>query len=350
MTLSLTSRPRRSALRAVSLALSIAIAAPSGAAFAQPSSGSTDEAATRFKKGVDLYKEGDYRAALIEFKRAHEIAPNFNVLYNIGQVYFQLQDYVGAQAALDRYLSEGGSQVPASRRAEVSRDIEKLKSRVAKLEITTNVAGAEITIDDVAVGQSPLDKPVAVSAGRRKVTVAKTGLNPATKLVDVAGGDSLRVTLDLDESTPAGPTGNGPGPVTTDTAGDKPTSTALPSNGGSYTMESGEPSNTPMIVGWSLTGAFTVGAVVCGALSLGASSDLQATRDTAGSTRDELDAAHGKTVGLALATDLLAVGAIVAGSISIYLTATHKSDSAKAPGPEVRIAATPGGAALAYRF
>ena len=49
-----------------------------------PTKAQQQEAATRFKKGLDLFKDGDYQASLIEFRRANELAPNYNVLYNIG--------------------------------------------------------------------------------------------------------------------------------------------------------------------------------------------------------------------------------------------------------------------------
>src|SRR6516165_10065019 len=128
--------------RSLVFAAALALSSASIPAFAQPAAptkAQQQEAATRFRKGLDLFKDGDYQAALIEFRRANELAPNFNVLFNIGQVYFQLQDYPNALTALERYLNEGGDRIPASRRAEVARDIDKLKARVANIEITTPV-------------------------------------------------------------------------------------------------------------------------------------------------------------------------------------------------------------------
>src|SRR5215813_11224181 len=36
-----------------------------------------------FSRGLELYDEGDLRAALFEFTRAQEIAPNYKLFYNI---------------------------------------------------------------------------------------------------------------------------------------------------------------------------------------------------------------------------------------------------------------------------
>ncbi len=50
-----------------------------------------DRAIALFKRGLDLYAAGDYVGSRIEFQRAYDAAPNYKVLYNIGQVCFQLK-------------------------------------------------------------------------------------------------------------------------------------------------------------------------------------------------------------------------------------------------------------------
>ena len=79
---------------------------------------SKDAARSHFEHGVELYREGDFRAALIEFQRAYEASPNYKVLYNLGQTNLELQDYAGALKALRGYLEGGGGAVPAARRTK----------------------------------------------------------------------------------------------------------------------------------------------------------------------------------------------------------------------------------------
>src|SRR5687767_10373630 len=42
-------------------------------------------AQSHFRRGVDLYEERNYDGALAEFSRAHELVPNYRVLYNLAQ-------------------------------------------------------------------------------------------------------------------------------------------------------------------------------------------------------------------------------------------------------------------------
>ena len=58
----------------------------------------TERAREHFERGVDYYGEGDYRAALIEFQRAYSIQPTYRLLYNLGQVAYELRDYAAKVA------------------------------------------------------------------------------------------------------------------------------------------------------------------------------------------------------------------------------------------------------------
>ena len=110
--------------------------------------------------GVTLYGETDYRGALVEFKRAYELAPNAAVLYNIGETEFQLRDYAGALTTFERYLAD--AQPSDSHRTEVEANVRELKARVGRLTITTVPRGADVSIDDRALGKG-FENPVVVA-------------------------------------------------------------------------------------------------------------------------------------------------------------------------------------------
>lgn len=156
------------------------------------------QAVARYKRGQDLYNERNFPAALIEFRKAYEIAPNYRVLYNIGQVCYQMQDYVCALHSLEQYLSEGNTDIKPERREEVQKELAALKNRIGYLDVrTTNVEGAEVSVDDVVAGTTPLKQPITVSAGRHKVVIIMNGRVPVTRTVDVAGQDTAKLDIAL---------------------------------------------------------------------------------------------------------------------------------------------------------
>jgi tetratricopeptide (TPR) repeat protein len=78
-----------------------------------------EDAQRRFQRGIELYREADFNAALVEFKRAHEMVPSYKILYNLGQVSYQRHDYAGALRYFRQYLDEGGAAIATDRRLEV---------------------------------------------------------------------------------------------------------------------------------------------------------------------------------------------------------------------------------------
>jgi hypothetical protein len=330
--------------RTLAVAVALALVAPAAPAFAQstPTREQQQEAATRFKKGLELFKDGDYQAALIEFRRAHELAPNFNVLYNIGQVYFQLQDYANALGALSKYLDDGGGNIPASRRADVTRDVEKLRSRVANVELVCAVPDAEVTIDDVAVGKTPFGKVLVVNVGRHKLVVTKSGFTAATKVIEIASGETMKVLLEPVEQKPATPVAPPPppaeGPVAPPPAPPEP------------------PAGKPVpVAGIVVSSALAAGAVVTGVLSLTAKTALQDEVKSPTATRDSLDAAKNKLRGFSVATDVLMGSTLIAAGVTLYvgLSGPSKKDAALPAAkrlPELKVGVGPGSLVLHGKF
>ncbi|MRG90626.1 PEGA domain-containing protein [Polyangium spumosum] len=285
---------------------------------AEPTKEAKEEASRRFKRGIELFGEGDYRAALVEFRRANELAPNYNVLYNIGNVYFQLQDYANALISFEKYLAAGGANIDPKRRADVEKDIEKLRTRVARVEITTSVPDADVTIDDVPVGKTPFAKPILVNPGRHRIVATKEGRTSASKLIEVASFDSERVTLDLAEITKPTETGTAPTALPTATA-----TTPATTSTGPVTPPPPPPKSIPW-AGWGVTGALAVGAIATGALALSKNSELADLRTLeAGETpptKQALEDAASSTGTMALVSDIFTGAAVVAGVVTLVFT------------------------------
>jgi hypothetical protein len=153
------------------------------------------KAREHFRRGTDYYAEGDYRAALIEFERAYSLQPTYRLFYNLGQLSYELRDYARAERYFRRYLVEGEGEVPAERRAEVERELGKLRERVASVRIETQPPGALIRIDEREMGSTPFSLPLRVSAGQRRLVAELAGRAPLTRVVELVGGEERTVRL-----------------------------------------------------------------------------------------------------------------------------------------------------------
>lgn len=289
---------RRTPLLAATLSALLSV----GGALAQPSA--SDDASTRFKRGVELYEERDFRASILEFRRAYEIKPNFRVLYNIGMAHMELQEYVEAFDTLSRYLAEGGAAVPPDRVVEVNAELEKAKARIARVEISSPVDGATVSIDDVEVGTTPLKEPVRVSVGQRRVTLSKTGYVPVTRAISIAGGDSSRLSLEL------APIGGAPK---------------------AHEAEGARLPGTPFWVLLATTGAFGIGAGIAGGLAVAQKSSHDELLETQGAPLDDIQVSASELRQRTIATDVLlgATGASAVLTIVLAFTTTSRPPPSK---------------------
>ena len=310
-------RAHRSRSVALCVALSLAVA-PTSAVLAKPSAAddaTKAEARARLEKGKKLYEEGAFEAALVEFQRAYELAPSYKILYNIGLIEQQLNDFVASLRAYERYLKEGGKDVAASRKSEVEKSIAALKQSIATVNVKVNVDDAEISVDDQPVGKSPLADAVLVNAGKRRIVATKDGRSTA-KVVSVAGGDTTTVTLEVPTSAPP------PAPVVA-----TPTTTSTTPN--SDVAEAPTKKRPIPWIGVAVTGALAAGAVVTGVLALSSSNKLKNDRDTLGTPRSTLDGDQTSVKRWSITSDVLLAGAAVAGAITLVVYLKKPSDEPK---------------------
>lgn len=328
--------PRRP-LRLARLALIVAIAvfptlAPQlqSVAFAETPA-AVKKAGKHFQRGVTLYNEADYRAALVEFRRAYEVAPNAAVLFNIGQTYYQLQSYAQALTVFERYLAEAGDN--ATHKKDVEETVDILKSRVGKLAIAVNLDGCEVTVDDELAGKTPIGEPVLVSIGRRKVIAMCEGRTAETRIVEVAAGDLLEVKIALAVLSPSSASSAAAAVA------------ARPS--GSKTSAA-----TWRKIGWTTTGVLAAGAITTGILALMASSDLDEERKTYPSSLDDLDDKSKKVRRYSIAADVLGAATLVVGGITLTftLTARGKKSDEQRDQNALRLNVAPGSLAISGTF
>lgn len=324
---------------ALALGISLSFALP---AFAQQDAAETTaerdpvkEAAERYQRGLSLYAEGEYLLALVEFERAYQLSPDYRVLYNIGQVRVQLGRYAKAREALEQYMEQGGDAISADRKREVTADLEMLKMRTARLNIVTSEEGADLLVDGVVVGTSPLAEPIVVDAGEHNVEVRKVGFYGKASQVTLAGRDEISVELAI---------------------------TRIPEKASPQVVverhterEVAKPSSdrTMMWVGWAATGTLAIGAGVAGYFGITKANDLESRRTDFGVKSSELNDMKNDARTLFMIADVAGAAAVVLGGVSLYLTLSGTDagpEKSKAKMGAVRAYVTPGSAGVVGSF
>jgi hypothetical protein len=295
---------------------------------ARPDSSALDEARGRYQRGLQLFNEGNYEAARVEFERAYQLAPSYKILYNVGLCHEQLGDYVQALTKLSKYLELGGTDIPPERRSDVAKELAQIRPRIAKVTIKTSVPGAELLVDDACATEAATNvvncgvmsetaRQVYMNPGRRRVTLRHNGYLPRTEVVTVAGSDVTEASIEL---------------------------IPLPKN---------EPKRPIPWVGWATTGALAVTSGIFGYLAITESSRLDEMRAEQNETSKQLSFQARKVEAYSIVADVAGAGAVIAAGVSLYLTIKWGKTEAPTPGTTqtaVRITPSIGALSIDGRF
>jgi tetratricopeptide (TPR) repeat protein len=282
----------------VSLLLAQPAFAQGASAPAPTSQDPVEEARIRYERGLELFNDAEYVLALAEFERAYQISGNYRVLYNIGQVRIQIGRYSRALDALTEYLKKGEGELDEERRAAVEKDLRMLAERTAKLTVRTNEPGAEILVDGIVVGVSPLKEPLVVDAGEHNVGARKVGFQDKFSAVTLAGRHEATLDLPLVKMKTERPV-----------------------------VVTAESDRTLMWVSWAATGTLALGAGVAGYFGVTKANELESRRTDYPVSQEELQDLETSAQTLFLIADIAGASAIVMGGVSLYLTFSSNDKS-----------------------
>jgi hypothetical protein len=296
-----------------------------------------DEAGRHFQRGIELYKAGDFGAALVQLKAAYELVPNYKVLYNLGQVSYQRHDYAGALKYFRQYLGDGDDQIPPGRQREVAADLAELEQRVGHLQIETPEQTAKVFVDDILEGTTPLHALIIVNAGKRTIDLVMRNGERRTRMVDVGGGEIVTVSFpQLEVLPPEAPpprTAASPraAPVLSLSAPKPPAPPPAPATAIAPALSAG--ASPPVVAvathsrkstfpwkSWTLTGLLAGGAATTGVIALQSKQSLDDSLNKFPQNMSDVDFYKRRTRDFAMVTDGLIISTAAMAAISLYFT------------------------------
>jgi hypothetical protein len=178
-------------------AIVVAVMATASTALAQDPP-NVVQAREHLARGNLLLEQQNFDAALTEFQTAYDIVGEHPVrhviLFNIGKAHERMFRYDLALEYYERYLVEGGPE--ATDRATVQATIATLQGLLATLDIQTNVASAEVWVDNRHVGTAPGD--VRVDGGQHNIELRARGYAPGRRALQIAARTHETISLELD--------------------------------------------------------------------------------------------------------------------------------------------------------
>ncbi|NUO53218.1 MAG: PEGA domain-containing protein, partial [Polyangiaceae bacterium] len=154
------------------------------------------DAEAHFKKGLELLGEEAWAAALAEFLRSREIFPTRTATNNVAVCLRKLKRF---DESLDMYVTllREFPNMPEDKKSAAQKEISELQQLVGTVDIAGAEPGASIVVDGKPRQDFPLLEPLRVSAGTHTIRLFKEGFQPFEQSVDVAGGQTARITAKM---------------------------------------------------------------------------------------------------------------------------------------------------------
>jgi hypothetical protein len=146
-----------------------------------------------FYSGVQHFQEKRYDEAADAFRQAAELKGNWKIQYNLGQSEAAAKHHGLALEAFEKYMAEGGDDVPAERQQEIIAEIQRLRVLCGALDIVAP-AGAVVTVNGLERGRTPLPGALLLAAGmEHRILITKGDKVLLERPVKVRGGRSIEI-------------------------------------------------------------------------------------------------------------------------------------------------------------
>jgi hypothetical protein len=155
------------------------------------------EARAHFQRGLGLVQEGELREAVDAFETAYRISPHYAVLYNLGQAYASQGRSADAVRTLDRFLADGGEQIPPGRRVEAMATVARERAQLAQVEITTTPVDAEVFVNGRRLDVR-LVEPIQLEPGEHVIVARMEGYLALVRTIEVGKGEAAKVHLEME--------------------------------------------------------------------------------------------------------------------------------------------------------
>jgi tetratricopeptide (TPR) repeat protein len=153
------------------------------------------EAREHYAQGVELYRARRYALALSQFEQAYALHADPRLLFTLGQVQYELEEYARAVLSLRAYLQQARG-IPPERRDLVTGQLASLQQKTGYLAVFVDVPGATISVDGEKVGVSPLRR-LLVDIGEHRIGASHPGYLAASAQVQVTPGELTQSELTL---------------------------------------------------------------------------------------------------------------------------------------------------------
>lgn len=162
---------------------------------AEPTASDLELAKAHFRTGELNYDRGDFPDAAKEFEEAYRLSARSELLYNMGKSYDGAGDMRGALIAYRHFLD---TVQTSPDRPFVEKRAQELDGLIARLTLTSSVAGANVVLDGAKIGVTPLPPtPIELNPGEHSIEIGAEGYATFRRHVTLARSQQETIDANL---------------------------------------------------------------------------------------------------------------------------------------------------------
>lgn len=181
-----------------------------------------------YRQGNELVKAGNFVQAHARYREAFSLKESFDIAGNLADMEYELGKFRDAaeHAAYSlKIFPPNGKARAKERTIEI---LAKAKKQVCTVRVSSNVAGADVSIDGHKVGKTPLDVDLFTEPGERTFRVVALGYKEVTHPRTCAKGADVDVPFTLEALPGIVPTAFASGAPSSSSAPPVPSASTVP--------------------------------------------------------------------------------------------------------------------------
>lgn len=156
------------------------------------------------REGMLKYTRGQWDEARGYFLKAHELAPNARTLRGLALVGYDSRQFASAIDYAEQSLAHPVQPLNDKMKEELKKLIDQAQDQVARAELITTPADAELRVDGVPV-QRRSDGTVWLDPGTHELTVSAPGYFPESRRLELTEQQRTQLAIALTSRTAAEP-------------------------------------------------------------------------------------------------------------------------------------------------
>ncbi|MFO0552769.1 MAG: PEGA domain-containing protein [Polyangiaceae bacterium] len=144
----------------------------------------------------DLFDDGNYEAALVEYQRIYTETQNPRVLFNIGVCWKERKYYAQAARNWEKQLA-ARDKLPKAEVERAENALETVRQFVTTLDLSSNQSGATLVIKDIEIGTTPFSAPIPIDVGPNTIALVKQGFARVERTVEVQKDSPVKLVLNM---------------------------------------------------------------------------------------------------------------------------------------------------------